>query len=79
MAKIKIKKRIPSAGFASSLIQQTYGEDPFGHGYLLWNIEDNNVQEINIDNEHRFIKFDIKPNTDYDNLNLFDVINDVWV
>jgi len=70
MAKIKIKKKIPSAGFASSLIQQNFGEDPFGHGYLLWNIEEGTVQDINIDNEHRFIKFEISPNTDYDKLHL---------
>jgi len=56
--------------YCGSLIQQGFGEDPFGHGYLLWNIEDGSVQNINIENEHRFIKFEISPNTDYDKLNL---------
>lgn len=57
-------------GYCGSLIQQTFGEEPFGHGYLLWNIEDGSVQNIDIENEHRFIKFDITPNTDYDKLHL---------
>jgi len=70
MAKIKITKKFPTKGFAGSLIQQTFGEDPFGHGYLLWDIENGSVQEINIDNEHRLIKFEITPNTDYDKLHL---------
>lgn len=70
-------------GYASSLIQQGFGEDPFGHGYLLWNIgevpkktEDSSrigiftVEEIDIENDYRFIKFDINPGTDYDKLHL---------
>jgi len=56
--------------YPSSLIQQSFGESPYNHGYLLWNIEEGSVQEVNIDNEHRFIKFDINPNQDYDKLHL---------
>lgn len=56
--------------FAGSLIQQSFGEEPFNHGYLLWDIINGNVQEINIENEHRFIKFEINPNANYDKLNL---------
>lgn len=53
-----------------SLIQQNFGEDPTGHGYLLWDIETGNVQNIDIENEHRFIKFEINPGVNYDRLNL---------
>jgi DNA repair exonuclease SbcCD ATPase subunit/DNA repair exonuclease SbcCD nuclease subunit len=56
--------------YPSSLVQQNHGEDPFGHGYLLWDIEKGTVQEINIDNEHRLINFEIVPDTDYDKLHL---------
>jgi len=70
MAKIKIKKKLPTQAFSGSLIQQTFGEAPYGHGYVLWNIETMEVQSIDIENEHRFIKFEINPNTDYDKLNL---------
>ena len=70
MAKIKIKKKLPTKAMVGSLIQQSFGEEPFNHGFLIWNIENGNIQEINIENEHRFINFDITPNTDYDKLNL---------
>lgn len=56
--------------FAGSLVQQSFGEEPFDHGYLLWDIKKGNVQEINIENEYKLIKFEINPNTNYDKLNL---------
>lgn len=57
-------------GFCGSLIQQNFGEDPTGHGYLLWDIQSGIVQNIDIENEHRFIKFEINPGVNYDRLSL---------
>lgn len=56
--------------YCGSLIQNNFGEDPFNHGYLLWDVENGGVEEVNIENDFKYIKFTINPNTDYDNLNL---------
>lgn len=61
------KKKIAYPG---SLIQQDFGESPEKHGYLLWDIINDKVDEIDILNDHNYINFNIKRDTDYDNLNL---------
>jgi len=35
-------------GYAGSLIQQSYGENILDHGFLLWNLKDKLVKEINV-------------------------------
>jgi len=42
-------------GYSGSLIIQNYGEDILDHGYLLWNLEDKKVEEINIYNNIGYI------------------------
>jgi hypothetical protein len=54
--------------YSSSLIQQNFGELPENHGYLLWDIENHNVFEKNIDNDYKFINIPINKDTDYDKL-----------
>jgi len=46
------------------------GEDPFDHGFLIWDIETGDVEEINIPNDYVMIKFTINPGQDYDRLKL---------
>lgn len=70
MKKIKIRKEVPSKGYASSLIQQDFGELPENHGYLLWDIENGDIKEKNIDNDYKFINIDINQNTNIDNLKI---------
>lgn len=56
--------------YCGSLIQQDFGESIENHGYLLWDIINNNIKEINIYNEYKFVNIIINKNTDYDNLKI---------
>ena len=56
--------------YSSSLLQLNFGESVKGHGFLNWSVSKKSYEFIDIENEHRFIKFDINPNTDYDKLHL---------
>lgn len=42
-------------GYSGSLIQQNFGEDIIEHGYLLWNLETKEAQEINVYNNIGYI------------------------
>lgn len=37
-------------GYAGSLIQQNFGEDIINHGYLIWDIKNRSIQEVNVCN-----------------------------
>jgi len=37
-------------GYSGSLIQQNFGEDIIEHGYLLWNLNEKKVKELNVYN-----------------------------
>jgi len=43
-------KKKTICGYSGSLIQQNFGEDIIEHGYLIWNIENKKVEEINVYN-----------------------------
>lgn len=43
--------------YSSSLIQQNFGETLQNHGYLLWNLKDEESEYINIDNNYGFYTF----------------------
>ena len=40
----------PNIAYAGSLIQQNFGEQPSGHGILIWNTSNHTAEAINIDN-----------------------------
>ena len=42
-------------GYSGSLVQQNYGEDILDHGYLLWDLKNKKVEEINIYNNIGYI------------------------
>jgi len=42
-------------GYSGSLVQQNYGEDVLDHGYLLWDLTNKKVEEINIYNNIGYI------------------------
>lgn len=42
-------------GYAGSLIQQDFGENLMGHGFLLWNIEEKTVEQYHIKNDFGFV------------------------
>lgn len=42
-------------GYAGSLIQQDFGENLMGHGYLLWNLEDKVVEQYHVKNDFGFV------------------------
>ena len=48
-------KKKTMCGYSGSLIQQNFGEDIIDHGFLLWNLETKNVEEINVYNNIGYI------------------------
>jgi DNA repair exonuclease SbcCD nuclease subunit len=48
-------KKNTICGYSGSLIQQNFGEDIIEHGYLIWNIENRKVDEINVYNDFGYI------------------------
>lgn len=38
-------------GYAGSLVQQNYGEDLINHGYMIWNVREASIKEVNVYNE----------------------------
>jgi DNA repair exonuclease SbcCD ATPase subunit/DNA repair exonuclease SbcCD nuclease subunit len=48
-------KKNTICGYSGSLIQQNFGEDIIEHGYLIWNIENKQVEEINVYNDIGYI------------------------
>lgn len=67
--RIKIKKTIPIV-YPGSFIQQNVGESVSSHGFLLWDVDDLEYEEYNIDSDYGFYKFkinsvkDIEDNTE---------------
>ena len=61
--------------YCGSLISQdvSEGDDNF-HGYLLWNIKDKSVREVNIPNEYSFKNIKVTTYTDFDDLD-FEIEN----
>jgi DNA repair exonuclease SbcCD ATPase subunit len=37
-------------GYSGSLIQQNYGEDIINHGYMIWDIKEKKIEEVNVYN-----------------------------
>ena len=42
-------------GYAGSLVQQNYGEDLINHGYMIWDIQTDTIENINVYNSHGYI------------------------
>lgn len=59
------KKGIPIV-YAGSLIQQDNNENVTGHGYVLWNLEDETHEDKDIPSEYGYYKFSIKSIDDID-------------
>jgi len=60
-----------SSAYVGSTIQQNFGESPYKHGFLIWNITNKDtftVDEYDIPNKHNYINFTVTENTDYNNL-----------
>lgn len=70
--KLQYFRKNKSAAYCGSTIQQTFGELPEKHGYILWEIEDKDnftSKHIHIPNKHTYINFIVK-DIDYDDINL---------
>ena len=42
-------------GYSGSLLQQNYGEDILGHGYMIWDIENRKTENIDVYNDYGMI------------------------
>jgi exonuclease SbcC len=50
-----IYKKKTYCGYSGSLIQQNFGENVVEHGYLIWNLENKKINEINVYNKIGYI------------------------
>jgi DNA repair exonuclease SbcCD ATPase subunit len=41
--------------YSGSLIQQNFGEDIIDHGYLIWNLENKTIEEVNVYNDIGYV------------------------
>lgn len=56
----EIKKNGVKIVYCSSLIQQNHGESVHGHGFVLWDVEDNDYEFIELENpDYGFYKFSL--------------------
>jgi hypothetical protein len=53
--------------YASSLIQQNFGENVTKHGFLLWDIETKTYTEHDVENKTPFYQFRINSIEDIEN------------
>lgn len=51
--------------YSSSLFQQNAGENITGHGYCLWNLEEEDFTFHEVENDYRILRFDIKSFEDF--------------
>lgn len=58
----------PFGGYVGSLLQLSHGEKVENHGFLVWNLTDRTVKEVDIANPYSMHNIYIKPGVDYDNL-----------
>ena len=42
-------------GYSGSLVQQNYGEDIIDHGYMIWDLSNKTIEEVNVYNSIGFI------------------------
>jgi DNA repair exonuclease SbcCD ATPase subunit len=56
----KRQKLADNIAYAGSLIQQNYGEDIGGHGFIIWNTESNRVHSfVDLKNKYGFININV--------------------
>lgn len=55
------------AVYPGSLIQQDFGENVSGHGFLLWDVEELEYEEFDIENDYSLFKFKITSIEDIEN------------
>lgn len=53
--------------YSGSLIQQDFGENVSGHGYVIWDVEDLTYKQINIENKKPMYVIEISNIEDIDN------------
>ena len=50
-------------GYSGSLVQQNYGEDIINHGYMIWNLDDRKVKEVDVYNDIGYVNLKEEDNT----------------
>lgn len=50
-------------GYAGSLVQQNYGEDIISHGYLIWDLHNNNAIDVDVYNPIGYVNIKSVDNT----------------
>ena len=55
-------KKRTICGYSGSLIQQSFGENILDHGYLIWDLENKKIEEINVYNNIGYINIKCNEN-----------------
>jgi DNA repair exonuclease SbcCD ATPase subunit len=50
-------------GYSGSLVQQNYGEDIINHGYMIWNLNERKIKEVNVYNDIGYVNLKEENNT----------------
>lgn len=56
---VTITRKWPEAWYVGSTIQQNHGENR-GHGFLVWNMEEDDPEYVELDNPYGFYTIDVK-------------------
>jgi len=56
--------------YSGSLIQQTFDEKIYGHGYLIWDIDKRSYEFVEVKSDWKHIEIVLDGEIDYDNLNI---------
>jgi hypothetical protein len=59
MKKYIVRKKYPIAAYASSMIQQNYGEELKGHGFVFWDLKTKVFKHFEIPNDYGFYTVEI--------------------
>lgn len=57
----------PIIAYCGSMIQQNFGENVDGHGFLLWNVNDLTYESVDIKNEYSYHTINVEDSVVYNN------------
>ena len=63
----ELKKNGVKAVYCSSLIQQDFGENIYGHGFVVWDVENKDYEFVEVESDYGYYKFKISTPEDINN------------
>ena len=63
----ELKKNGVKAVYCSSLIQQAFDENIYGHGFVVWDVENKDYEFVEVESDYGYYKFKISTPEDINN------------